>query len=66
MTFKKGDIVEVIEIDKFYEVEYPVGSRWEVIEQVRTILVIVKDESQPWGEASLWLDSVKKFKEEKQ
>lgn len=63
MKFNTGDIVEVIEIDKFYEVEYPVGSRWEVIEQVRG-LVIVKDESQPWNEASLWLDSVKKVEEE--
>lgn len=70
MEIKKGDIVEVIKKDFSGGKVYDVGSRWEVVREdeknggYSDDIVHVKDDSQPWEEAALWLANVKKVEEQ--
>lgn len=71
MTFKKGDIVEVIEEDYSCGKVYEVGSRWEVFHEDTNNkgkpwdIVYVKDETRPKGKAVLFTSNVKKVEEGK-
>lgn len=61
MTFKKGDIVEVIVEDFSDNIKYPVGTRWVVPHDLaRYSTVEVMDTRQSTGIGILWINKIKK------
>lgn len=70
MKFKKGDIVEVIEIDYSGGKTYYVGSRWEVLNEYEGNMgkpwdvVYVKDDTRQGGRAVLYTSNVKKVEDQ--
>ncbi len=62
MQFKKGDIVEVTEEDRWYGETYDIGTRWVVIDTTHRF-VFVKDDRQHDGEGSIFKYKIKLIKE---
>lgn len=61
MTFKKGDIVEVIVEDVSDNIKYPVGTRWVVPhDMARYATVEVIDTRQNNKRGILWINKIKK------
>lgn len=58
MTFKKGDIVEVINEEHFYSRDYPVGTTWVVARDQESgyyqVYVYDSNQTDRGGEAIFW------------
>lgn len=63
MLFKKGDIVEVTEEDRWCGQKYYIGTRWVVVDTTHRF-VIVKDDRQQDGEGTIVKYNVKLIEEE--
>ncbi|CAD0299948.1 hypothetical phage protein [Enterococcus phage vB_EhiS_268] len=63
MHFKKGDIVEVTEEDRWCGQKYNIGTQWVVVD-ITHRFVIVKDDRQHDGEGTIFKFRVKLIEEE--
>lgn len=70
MTFKKGDIVEVINEEHFYSRDYPVGTTWVVARDQESgyyqVYVYDSNQTDRGGEAILWDYNLKLVEQEEE
>ena len=63
LKFKKGDIVEITEEDRWFGQKYDIGTRWVVVDTTH-MCVIIKDDRQHDGEGTIVKFRVKLIEEE--
>lgn len=65
LKFKKGDIVEITEEDRWFGQKYDIGTRWVVVDTTH-MCVIIKDDRQHDGKGTIVKFRVKLIEEKEQ